>query len=154
MSWSPFETSPNAKFGSRAGVFDKDSDVYTSLYVDVLGSWGVEFWSYKENTGPCVLLCSDVPAFHLLLNRKGCYVLSSISTGGKHDVSKLPSRMVRGMDMGSVFDSMDKVILPIPRSGVQGSKVVADFAVVSSVVDTSSLEALLVPFKKPLANFS
>lgn len=76
-------------------------------------------------------------------------VLSSISTRGKYDVSMLPSRMVRGMDMGSVFDDMDRVIVPLSRSGGQKSRVVASFAGVSSVVDTSSSRALLVPFKKP-----
>lgn len=75
MSWSSFETSPNSKFGRRSASFINGSDVYTSLNVNVLGSWCIEFWFYKESMGPCVLLCSDIPAIHLLLNRRGRYIL-------------------------------------------------------------------------------
>ena len=105
MSWSSFETSPNAKFGSSSGLLGLNSDIYTSLYVDVLGSWGVELWFYKENTGPCVLVCSDVPAFHLLLNRRGRYVLrlSGYYHGGEScEVSRVTGRNVKNSEWNHV----------------------------------------------------
>ena len=85
MSWSSCETSRNARFGSRSGFLRESSDLHTSVSVDVLESWSVEFWYYKEEPGPCTLLRSEEPTLHIMLNRRGRYILR---LSGQHGEGK------------------------------------------------------------------
>lgn len=85
MSWSPCETSSNSKFGSRSALVNAETDLYTSVSVDVLDSWSIEFWFFKDVVGPCVLFCSSVPTMCLIVNRSGRYVMR---LSGEHHIGK------------------------------------------------------------------
>ena len=75
MSWSLHDVSDNAVFGSRSGSLEESSEIRFSLSVDVMESWCVEFWFYKEGTGPCTLLRSGRNSLHLMVNRRGNYLM-------------------------------------------------------------------------------
>lgn len=86
MSWSPFVTSSNARFGVKSAVFDDKTSFFTSVSVDTLESFSIELWYYKTNDGPCTIFSAQSPTFGLFLNRHGNYILRLLGQHSDNDI--------------------------------------------------------------------